>query len=369
MMGMKNMECNIFINGLKIAEVPDLYNFKSFVGSCCYDIFSSYGIINEIITNSHKLKIDIAKYDHNDLPKILSDLLVNSEIEVKNAAEDIVADFGRRLGLIVYILKTATLKNRQANIKHGDEDWQVWIDCRKIFLAGGLVNGLLGERLRYYAQKLLYELNIRDAEFIISKFPSDTQMIGCARLNKGDNKKALLFDFGHSFVKTGLAAYEGNSLSHINLLPKIKSQYMNNNYPDKEAEYKDAVNLHNFIVKIITDYYFKFAKGDCSSHIVISIANKVTDGKIGWGGCYYKLMFVNDKYERYLEKCVSEILGLNIAITLVHDGQAAAICFAEQEKSALIALGTAFGVGYPEPIPFLKDASNVKIINKNTSSL
>lgn len=356
------MKCNIFINGLEIAEVPDLYNFKSFIGSCCYDIFSSYGIINRIQINSDKLKIDNTKYEPNDLPKQLSNALISIDIEVKNTAEDIAADFGRRLGLIVYILKTASLQNQQANPEHEPRDWQVWIDCHKIFLAGGLANGLLGEKLRYYAQELLYELNINDVEFILSNFPSDSQMIGCARLNKETSKHALLFDFGHSFVKTGLATYDKQTISQIKLLPKLQSQFMNRTYPDKETEYKDAINLHNFIVKTISDYYFKYTNVECSKHIVISIANKVTNGKIGWGGCYYKLMFVDQEYESYLEKCLSEVIGDEIKITLVHDGQAASVCFSEEENSALIALGTAFGVGYPEFIPGLKDASSIEII-------
>lgn len=356
------MRSNIYINGLTISEVPDLYNFRSFIGNCCYEIFSSYNIINRIIEDSSKLKIDITGYDYNNLPKLLSEALESSDIDVKNAAEDIVSDYGRRLGLIVYILKTATEKNRLENDEHKDQDWQVWKDCSKIFLAGGLANGLLGEKIRYYAQELLYELNIKDTDLIISRFPSYTQMIGCARLNKEVSKQALLFDFGHSFVKTGLAVFDGQRLTQIKLLPKLKSQHMNKSYNNKEDEYEDAVALHKFIVKTISDYYTEYSEVDCSRHIVISIANKVENGKIDWGGCYYKLMFVSPEYERYLEESLTDIIGDDIKITLVHDGQAAAVCFSDEENSTLIALGSAFGVGYPEPIPGLKDISSVEIV-------
>jgi hypothetical protein len=94
---------------------------------------------------------------------------------------------------------------------------------------------------------------------------------------------------------------------------------------------------------------------------VISIANNVKNGKIGWGGCYYKLMFVSQEYEKYLEKCLSEVIGEEIKITLIHDGQAASVYFSGEENSVFIALGTAFGVGFPEPITGLKDASCVEI--------
>jgi hypothetical protein len=356
------MKSNISLNGLMIAEVPNLYNFQSFIGNCGYSIFSASEIINHIKTNSCKLKIDFSAHDQNDLPKFFSEALESNDANVKNTAEDIVADFGRRLGLIVYILKTATVINRHANNEYEPQDWQSWKDCSKIFLAGGLANGLLGEKIRYYAQELLYELNINDSEFILSKFPSYTQMIGCARLNKEANKQALLFDFGHSFVKAGFAVFNGQALSQIKLLPKLKSQYMNRSYSNKEEEYEDAIGLHNFIVKTISDYYLEYYKTDCSKHIVISIANNVENGKIGWGGCYYKLMFVSQEYERYLENCLTEVIGVDTKITLIHDGQAASVNFSDEENSVLIALGTAFGVGYPEPIPGLKDASCVEII-------
>lgn len=148
------MKSDISLNGLVIAEVPDLYNFQSFIGNCGYGIFSSFAIINQIITDSCKLKIDISAQDQNDLPKLLSDAIESNDVNVKNVAEDIAADFGRGLGLIIYILKTATLNNRQANDEYKSEDWQFWKDCRKIFLVGGLTNGLLGEKIRYYAQEL-----------------------------------------------------------------------------------------------------------------------------------------------------------------------------------------------------------------------
>ena len=356
------MKSNISLNGLIIAEAPDLYNFQSFIGKSGYGIFSASQIINRIKEESGRLKIDISAYNQSDLPKLLSSVLESDDSGAREVADAIVADFGRRLGLIVYILKTATLKTQQLNNEYEHQDWQIWKDCRNVILAGGLANGLLGEKIRFYAQELLTELNIMDFKFIISKFPTYAQMIGCARLNKEMNKEALLFDFGHSFVKTGLADYMNQTLYKIMLLPKLKSQFMSSGYSDKDKEFEDAMGLHKFIVKTISDYYSKYSTTDSSKHIVISIANNVNGGKIGWGGCYYKLMLVSQEYERYLEICLSEIIRENIEITLVNDGQAASVYYSGEEDAVLIALGTAFGVGYPQPIPGLKDASCVEII-------
>lgn len=355
------MRCSIYLNGLSIAEAPDIYNFKSLTGHCCYEIFSSYLIIQAVKENASRLKIDVCEYDDKDLPRVLSKALESDDFEIKAAAEEIAADFGRRLGLIVYTVKCADEATKAENSWHSEQDWQTWRDMNKVYLAGGLANGALGDKLRYYAQVLLNELNIPDIEIIISRNPSYVQMIGCARMNNGDSDRALVLDFGHSFIKSGIAFYNGKKLSRIEMLPKIKSEHMGRDYSDKNAELRDAMALHDFIADVISRRYLEYSNGGISDHIVISIANKVIGGKIGRGGCYYKLMLVSDEYERYLERCVSERVGRDIKITLIHDGGAAAMCISEEKNAVMIALGTAFGVGYHENVKGLRNADFVEV--------
>lgn len=340
---------NIRLNRIVIADVPDIFNFKYFEGRCAYDIFSSGAIIGTVRENAEALGIDLSVTDNSDLPKCLSAALESGS----DCAQAIAADFGRRLGLIAATMKMASEKTRCANERYEDEDWQPWTELNKIFLSGGLANGTLGRTLSYYGNDLLRTVGIQNMTLELSRCLSYDQLIGCARRNTGDASCAVVFDFGHSFVKSAVASFttssEEKSLVRLGKVRKIPGRYMGRDYGNSEIEYSEAVLLHEFIADTVKERFSELSasKQSLSSHIVISIANNVTEGRIGYGGCYYKLMRVSPEYETYLSDCLSELLGRKINATLIHDGQAAALSVAGEKNSVLIALGTAFGVGFP----------------------
>ena len=352
---------NIKLNGLIIGDAPDMYGLRSFIGRSCHSIFSSHEIICTVREKADALGIDLTVTNGDELPKRLSSLLAESCGNIKDTAESIAADFGRRLGLIIYILKTSDEKTRLANTRFPDEDWTPWRSFRTIIISGGLSGGMLGKKLCFYATTLLKELDVNDLTVIPGSFHSYDQLIGCAKINDSVCSRAVVFDFGHSFVKSGIVSYDGNKVTKLTPLERIPSRFMKRGYEDKEEEYRDAVGLHEFIVNTVSERYTKHWGDGLSDHIVISIANNVNDGKIIWGGCYYKLMFISPEYEKHLENSIRSALGKDVRVTLVHDGKAAALCYSGLHDCALIAIGTAFGVGYPEDIPGLKDTSEVKI--------
>ncbi len=355
------MKSNIRINRVFIKDVPDLYNFRSLAEQYAYDIFSAYKIIDRIAENSDRLGIDLSAQDRNDLPKLLSAALSDDDKQIRQTAEDIAVDFGRRLGLIIHTLKTASPENQAANSRFGIEDWQPWRNCKKIFLSGGLANGLLGEWIIRTAENILSELGNDDVQLVLTKYPSVLQLIGCARMNRDKNSRALVFDFGQSFVKSGITHFDGDDLLKLNILPKVPSQHMWN-AADDETNRLEAIGLHNFIVQTIAERYKANYDGDISSHIVISIAANLKDGSIcGRGGNYSKLRLISENYEAYLTRCLTKEIGMSVKVNLLHDGYAAAVCYAGEKDSVLIALGTAFGVGWPEEIPGLKNTEHIEI--------
>ncbi len=361
----------IRLNGISIEDVPDLYNFKEFKGFSAYDIFSSGSLIGAVGQNAESLGIDLKTSDASDLPKYLSAALESGSERIRSAAESIASDFGRRLGLIFFAMKTASEKTRFANDRYEDEDWRPWTGVNKIFLSGGLANGKLGENLCRYANELIKELGVIDVNICTSRYPSHDQLIGCARANSDNASRAVVFDFGHSFVKSAVASYAKSSegshgVVRLDVDKKIPSRHMGRGYTDADAEYKEAVLLHEFIANVVASRFSRLSEDDKrlppSRNIVISIANNVSDGSIGYGGCYYKLMLVSPKYEEYLSNFLSELLERDVTVKLIHDGQAAALSVAGEKNSVLVALGTAFGVGFPpESDEGLRPAENLII--------
>ena len=341
------MANEIRVNRVILSDLPDIHNFKVYEGNDCFGIFSSGEVISMTYDNAKELGIDIENAQHTDLPKYLSMALESDDGKIKSKANEIVAELGQRLGAIFYVLKRDPKITVKSNTRYMVEDFDLWQKINNIFLVGGLANGALGRELASNAEKTLVELGFENIKVKAGKFPSDAQLVGVARLNDSKVKKAVVFDFGHTFVKSAVVEYGDGKLMGLKMLPKVPSEFMGRGFDTKEEEINEAQLLHQFIVNVITDAMVKNDINE-SSHIAISIANNAENGKIAWGGCYYKLMFIAENYGEYLADALSEAMGRRISVTLVHDGRAAALCFDEVENSAVFALGTAFGVGYTE---------------------
>ena len=85
------------------------------------------------------------------------------------------------------------------------------------------------------------------------------------------------------------------------------------------------------------------------NNFIIGIANYINKGKIySARGGYGKLAYVDDNYQSYLSSVLSKKLGREINVLLYHDTSAMALNFKDEQNCAVISLGTAFGIGFPE---------------------
>ena len=81
----------------------------------------------------------------------------------------------------------------------------------------------------------------------------------------------------------------------------------------------------------------------------MGIANYVFDGYIYKDrGGYGKLAYIKGNYEAHLSNEISVLLNREITIKLYHDTSAMALNFDNTERTAVISLGTAFGIAFPE---------------------
>ena len=79
----------------------------------------------------------------------------------------------------------------------------------------------------------------------------------------------------------------------------------------------------------------------------MAIANYVDNGKIYVSrGGYGKLAYLKVPYQSYLSESISSKEGRNIAVTLFHDTSAMALNFTDSKNTAVLSLGTAFGVSF-----------------------
>lgn len=146
-----------------------------------------------------------------------------------------------------------------------------------------------------------------------------------------------------------MITFKNNKIANIQSLEKIKSEYVEWEFENKEEEKEQALNLNRHIINILCDTINSM---NCNidvigGHIVISIANYVKNGIFADRGGYGKLRLVTNNYEKFLSDELNKKFKKNFKITLVHDGTAMAAAFSNYKNSVCVSLGTAFGVGFP----------------------
>lgn len=340
-------ECSL--NKMIIAKVPIKGIDDSIEGKAVSQIFSTSVIVDEVLKNREKLKIseDTPK---NKLPFLLMECFNSKDENVSECAKEIAIKFGKRLGIILLTLKTGLPENKAVRQAWNDSHWEYWKNIENIIAVGGLTSGEFGRELVNTAQevcnvngKQLYKINIFENAY-------NTGVIGCARLLDNPSGINLLMDFGQTNMKRSIVKRENSEIVSIENLPIVPSKYMDWQVENAEEKRRQAVLLHRHIMEAITDAYRKAElKGKVNPEIVISIASYTHNGKLDEDrGGYAKLCVLYKNYGEYLSEELSSVLKTQVKVTLVHDGTAVALCFADYKNSVCVTLGTFVGVGFPD---------------------
>lgn len=339
---------NASINKVVLKKLPVKGIEDDIVGKSAHDVFSTRLIVEAVKECAEDLKLNITELEEKMLPIYLSECLGSEEPTVKLTAERIVELFGKRLGLILLTLKKGEQENRTARGDWGASHWEYWANLNIVILVGGLASGRLGKGIKYWVEKLFYLAEEKPYEIILVENSAYAAIAGCSTYIESYNSINLIFDLGQSFIKRSVVRKVNGGLEKVEYLKKKPSLNMDWIYDDDFAVREQAVELDNYLIKVICDTYKEVGSPDIGEEIVISIANYVNKGILleGRGG-YAKLCFVAHNYGEYLSNKLSQELKRLIKVILVHDGTAMAAAFTQYNNSVCVSLGTAFGVGFP----------------------
>lgn len=340
-------ECSI--NKMIIARVPVKGVDDSIEGKAVSQFFSTKAIVDEVLLNRERLRIseDIPRAK---LPFMLMGCLESSDEQVCECAKEIAVKFGKRLGIILLTLKTGLPENRAIRESWSDAHWEYWKNIENIIAVGGLTSGEFGKLLVATAQEVCSIDGTPAYKIIIFENAYNTGVIGCARLLENPDGTNLLMDFGQTNMKRSIVKRENSEIVSIENLPLIPSKYMDWNVEDDDEKYHQAVLLHRHIMQAVLDAYWNAErKGRVNPEIVISIASYIHNGVLDENrGGYAKLCVLYKNYGEYLSEELSSVLKTQVKVTLVHDGTAVALCFADYKNSVCVTLGTFVGVGFPD---------------------
>jgi hypothetical protein len=260
------------------------------------------------------------------------------------SAVEIAETLGARLGCLLLALLCNDEQTRRANPEKGAAYWTHWSTVRTVYLGGGLVSGKAGQIIAAQAQEILQKLaNDPNCQVIQAAYPRELPLIGAARIVQ-QGERALVMDFGGSYIKRATVHYGANGLQRLHLLDSLPSGFPHNG--------DDVPQIFERIGDIIAQSY-----SDSDAAVIpISIAayvDKHGQPLAAQSGIYMQLARLTSNLPAALSQTVSERIGKAVEVRILHDGTAAALVYAPLEQAAIMMIGTALGSGYPVDRPNL----------------
>lgn len=288
------------------------------------------------------------------LLQALEALVAGPETRARGVAETIAAQLGRRLAVLLAVLRRGDAPNRAARPEWDDSYWAHWADVRRVWLGGGIAAGALGTRLASVAAAELPRLGVTGMEVRIAPWGSVLPLVGAARRLPRAASAGLVCDFGHTSLKLADAQLESGALVSLSTLSRRPIPF-STELPPEGAE-RDAVAraVLSFMVAQIAEAW---AGGSARSvalgeAISVSIASYVDEGAnhpLDQSGLYATVGTLARPLGVQLGSALTTILGRQIRVSLAHDGTSAARALAGERDAAVIMLGTSIGVGFPAP--------------------
>lgn len=296
----------------------------------------------------HKNALGIMDIDSNiSLLKQFNQCLISTIPSVNQTAQEIASLYGRRLAKILSMFFNPSSLSRQNRTNWTEAHWSYWRTIERVYLVGGITSPILTKLFYKEIIKAFKSQGIdKQVEFI-----TGSQNLGTKGLSTlVDNDTALLFDFGQTNIKRAYYSNMNDSTIDI-VLPTVKSKYLFYKYQTNDELKVLAETLHQYIIDVIVDTANEV--DFTGTTIKMAIANYIYKGQINISrGGYGKLALVAKQYDAQLSKDISHKLKRKIKVELFHDTTAMGLNFRNQKNTAVISIGTAFGIAFPNQLSY-----------------
>ncbi|MBQ1546676.1 MAG: hypothetical protein IIZ59_04000 [Clostridia bacterium] len=343
------------VNKIRLAKLP-IYGIEDDIEGCTVkEIFSVKCVVEEIKKNAEKLGIDPKLYEGvkgKNLPLILVQKVEDNENpETAKLAREIIEKFGSRLGLMLLTLKMGEPENRKARPEWTEAHWNYWAQVKDIILVGGLASGTFGAIMREQINQVFAMHGTEPYNILLYDNSQQVAVLGCASCIREENGVFVVMDFGQTNIKRSFVVKCDGEVTDMKILPSYPSKYMEWNVPDDFERVRQAKALHRYLMNAIENTYKEAERtsGLPGNEIIISIASYTVDGVLNHARSgYAKLCELGSCYAEVLGYELSGILKRDISVKLIHDGTAVALNFKSRDNTVCLAVGSYFGVGFPE---------------------
>lgn len=349
------------LNRARVVALPGAAGADDLLGHSAHELLSAAAVAELIRAAAGPLRLDPAAAGPWRALNARFD-----DPATRPAALAVAGAVGRRLGALLLMLWRGDPANRAARPDWGDAHWAYWREVRRVVAGGGLLAGRLGEAAVPAASAFLAKAG---CPIIVERSPfgDAIALAGLARHTSADTGPMLLFDFGQTSLKRGLATYGGGLLREIVVLPPLPA-------PAGDDDTSLAASRARWAAmrEVIATDFARFGKRgaaeekrDAELHgeerrdtegeraIGLSLATHLDDGHpfATDRGRYGRLGDLAPHLATFLRDDLVATLGPLRAFALLHDGLAAGSAYAGQPQTVVLTLGTAIGAGYvPEGV-------------------
>ncbi len=336
------------LNRVRVAVLPAVVTDSNLVDKTGYQLLGRQSVLERIQMRRGALH----------LPAHLTDLFrgfdacfVHSEPLPRLTAKQVAVQYGRCLATILLTLKEGHPANRAARPEWGDEHWAYWQTINQVWLGGGLMAGHFGQQVVAETRRLIQQAGYAAYGLGLTPYPAQAALTGAASIVASTTEIALLFDFGQTQIKRGIAQIVQGNLQKLHLLPPLPAACgpLLSDGPDEARA--EAHMEHLTAVLRLTQRQLQ-SVGWQPQQIVAAMACNLHKGHPGreeWG-CYGRLQQLASNLQNHLAAQWQQITGQSIPFRLIQDAQAAALVHRGVQNAAVITLGSAIGIGFPDDI-------------------
>lgn len=322
------------------------------------DVMLPIASVNSVVINGHKandlfcpelIRLDLIelskkyklKIEQTDIQSLMEMLFKVEDQALREELLGIGYQYGIQLGVILNALLAPDEKIKHENLRWKEEHFAYWKEIKKIYLMGGLASSpfrpLFLEKIN--DMRKMNHLEHVNVEIIDSSQEKALE----GMLYRYDQGHFLLFDFGQTSIKRAYVV----RMHGMNLIERRLRHLpaQNPNVSQDRELIMCAYALENYIEDVIIQSLDEVKDDSCD--ILISIANYVNKGVLNPAKRSYGILSVlAPHYQDYLEERLSFRLKKRFHVFLEHDATAMSHGIPQEEHTAVITLGTAFGIAF-----------------------
>jgi hypothetical protein len=316
------------LNRVPFIGAPAIGMPQEYEGRPAFSLLGAAALGGLLAERRQELELTTEEVASGGLSFALRARLESFKPAVAATASDIVAEYGRRLGYLVAILKRGDPESRDARPEWDESYWAHWGSVERVYLGGGLACPEMCDAAMSVVRVLGSGIEVG-----VAPYPVYQPMLGAARSLLISDGTALVADFGQTATKRAVETYQEGGLASMRALESIPAPGLS------------GLDYVRWMVETVAS---SVPAGATEAGLCVSSYLDEQDHPVRYAaGRFAGIHDDIQDLRGWLTEEISLVVGREIHVSLFHDATAAAIGLSPSPSAAMIMLGTALGVGFP----------------------